>query len=226
MIHTRNIQKYYQRGEYVKYALQNINIDINEGEYVVLGGPSGSGKTTLLGLLGLVDAPSGGEIFLKGTEVGHVTERERDRIRRQHMAFVFENIHLVDDLTVSENIALPLLYQSFNRKERNEIVARLMERFRLTHLKRQYPSGLGNLLQQKIALARACSCSPDIILADEPCGRLSSAESDEFMELFRQLNEEGQTIIMATHSEENMKYGQRVIHLFDGHVVSHSSFGR
>ncbi|MGQ1888942.1 ABC transporter ATP-binding protein [Thermophagus sp. OGC60D27] len=226
MIHTRNIQKFYQRGEYVKYALQNINIDIREGEYVVIGGPSASGKTTLLGLLGLVDAPSGGEIFFKGSEVGAVSDRERDRIRRQHMAFVFENIHLIDDLTVSENIGLPLLYMSYRRKEKKEIVNRLMDRFRLTHLKRQYPSRLGNLLQQKIALARACSCSPDLILADEPCGRLSSSESDELMELFRQLNEEGQTIVMATHSEEIMKYGQRAIHLFDGHVVSHSSFGR
>jgi len=224
MIHTRNLQKIYQRGEYVKYALQNINIDINEGEFLVIHGPSGSGKTTLLGLLGLIDAPTGGEIFYKGTEVGGISDRARDKMRRNRITFVFENIHLLENLTVSENIALPLMYSTYTRKEKRQVVHELMDRFRLTHLKRQYPSGLGNLLQQKIALARAFSCSPDIILADEPCGKLSSEEADEFMELFRQLNEEGQTIVMATHSEENIKYGQRVLHLFDGHIVSHSPF--
>ncbi|SFE44684.1 ABC transporter ATP-binding protein [Thermophagus xiamenensis] len=226
MIHTRNLQKIYQRGEYVKYALQNINVDINEGEYLIIHGPSGSGKTTLLGLLGLIDAPSGGEIFFKGTEVGYISDRARDKIRRNRITFVFEKIHLLENLTVSENIALPLMYSSYTRKEKKQIVHRLLDRFRLTHLKRQYPSGLGNLMQQKIALARACCCSPDLILADEPCGKLSSEETDEFMELFRQLNEEGQTIVVATHSEENIKYGQRVLHLFDGHVVSHSGFVR
>ena len=226
MIHTRNIQKFYQRGEHVRYALQNINIDINEGEFVVVRGPSASGKTTLLGLLGLVDAPSGGEIYFKDTEVARISVSERDKIRRKHIAFVFENFYLIEDMTISENIELPLQYLPFKRKEKKHIVNDLMERFRLTHLKRQYPSKLGNLTRQKVALARACSSSPDIIFADEPCGRLSSGECEEFMELFRQINEEGTTIVMATHSEDNSRHGQRIIQLFDGHVITHSTEGR
>jgi putative ABC transport system ATP-binding protein len=220
MIHTRNIQKNYHRGEHLKYALQNINIDIEEGEYVVVSGPSGSGKTTLLGLLGLVDVPSGGEIYFKGTEVAHIQERERNELRRNHISFVFENIHLIEELTVYENIELPLLYLLNTRKERRKIVEGLMERFRLTHLRNQYPAKLGDLVQQKVALARAYSCKPDVLLADEPTGKLSSNESEEFMELFNELNEEGLTIVMATHSPDEARHGQRIIKLFDGHIVS------
>jgi len=223
MIHTRNIQKYYRRGNHEKQILQNINIDIEEGEYVIFNGPSGSGKTTLLGILGLVDVPSSGELFFLGSEVTHIPERQRNRIRRDHIGFVFENIHLIDELTVYENIELPLLYMSNGRKERRRIVESLMERFRLTHLRKQHPEKFGNLLQQKIALARALSCSPDILFADEPTGRLSSSEKEEFMEHLRELNEEGQTIVMATHSREEARHGQRIISLYDGHVVSLAS---
>jgi putative ABC transport system ATP-binding protein len=223
MIHTRNIQKHYRRGEHVKYALQNINIDIDEGEFVVVNGPSGSGKTTLLGLLGLVDVPSGGEIFFRGTEVGHISERQRNRMRRDHIAFVFEHIHLIDELNVFENIEMPLLYLSKSRKERKQIVERLMDRFKLTHLRRQYPSDIGIFVQQKVALARACSCSPDVVFADEPTGRLSSSEGEELMELLLGLNEEGLTIVMGTHSAHESRHGLRIIPLFDGHVVSMSS---
>lgn len=220
MIHTRNIQKVFRRGEHARQALQNINIDIEEGEYVVISGPSGSGKTTLLGLLSMVDVPSGGEIYFKGTEVAHLSESKRNKLRRKHISVVFEHIHLIDELTVYENIEMPLLYLSNSRKERRRIVDSLMERFRLTHLRGQYPGRLDNLVQQKIALARACSCSPDVIFADEPTGRLNSTESDEFFDLFRELNEEGQTIVMATHSSDAARHGQRVIPLYDGHVVS------
>ncbi|PWD99870.1 ABC transporter ATP-binding protein [Marinilabilia rubra] len=220
MIHTRNIQKVYQRGEHARQALQNINIDIEEGEYVVVSGPSGSGKTTLLGLLSLVDVPSGGEIYFKGTEVAHMSESRRNKLRRKHIAVVFEHIHLIDELTVFENIEMPLLYISYSRKKRRRIVEELMERFRLTHLRRQYPGRLDDFIQQKIALARACSSSPDVIFADEPTGRLNSTESDEFLDLFRELNEAGQTIVMATHSSDAARHGQRIIPLYDGHVVS------
>lgn len=223
MIHTRNIQKFYHRGNHEKQILQNINIDIEEGEYVIFNGPSGSGKTTLLGVLGLVDVPSSGELFFLGSEVAHIPERQRNRLRRDHIGFVFENIHLIDELTVYENIELPLLYVSNGRRERRKIVESLLDRFRLTHLRKQYPGKFGNLLQQKIALARALSCSPDVLFADEPTGRLSSSEKEEFMEHFRELNEDGQTIVMATHSREEARHGQRVISLFDGHVVSLAS---
>jgi putative ABC transport system ATP-binding protein len=223
MIHTRNIQKFYRRGNHEKQVLQNINIDIEEGEYVIFNGPSGSGKTTLLGLLGLVDVPSSGELFFLGSEVAHLPERKRNRLRRDHIGFVFENIHLIDDLTVYENIELPLLYVSKSRKERRRIVESLLDRFRLTHLRKQHPGDFGNLLQQKIALARALSCSPDVLFADEPTGRLSSSEKEEFMEHFRELNEGGQTILMATHSREEARHGQRIISLYDGHVVSLAS---
>lgn len=220
MIHTRNIQKSFRRGEHVKEALQNINIDIEEGEYVVISGPSGSGKTTLLGLLGLVDIPSGGEIFFRGSEVAHIPKNQREKIRRNHISFVFENIHLIDELTVYENIELPLLYMQNSGKERRKVVERLMDRFRLTHLQRQYPARIGNFIQQKVALARACSCSPDLILADEPTGRLTSSEGEELMQLFQEINEEGKTIVLATHSPDQTRHGQRVIRLFDGHIVS------
>ncbi len=223
MIHTRNIQKFYRRGNHEKQVLQNINVDIEEGEYVIFNGPSGSGKTTLLGLLGLVDVPTSGEIFFLGREVAHISEKERNRLRRDHIGFVFENIHLIDELTVYENIELPLLYMPNSRKERRKTVESLLERFRLTHLRKQHPEKFGNLLQQKIALARALSCSPKVLFADEPTGRLSSSESEEIMELFRELNEEGQTIVMATHSREEARHGQRIISLYDGHVVSLAS---
>jgi len=222
MIHTRNIQKDFRRGDHVEHALQNINIDIEEGEYVVVSGPSGSGKTTLLGLLGLVDVPTRGELFFRGTEVAYVSGKQRERIRRGHIAFVFEQIHLIDELTVFENIELPLLYLSYSRKERRKHVGELMERFRLTHLKNQYPQNLGNFVGQKVAVARALSCSPDLLLADEPGGRLISSEKGELMDLFRELNEEGLTIVMATHSYEEARRGQRIIQLFDGHVTSSS----
>ncbi|MFO7999944.1 MAG: ABC transporter ATP-binding protein [Marinilabilia sp.] len=225
MIHTRNIQKDFRRGEHVEHALQNINVDVEEGEFVVVAGPSGSGKTTLLGILGLIDRPSGGEVFFRGTEVAHIPERQRDSIRRKNVAFVFEEIHLIDELTVFENIELPLLYFSRSRKERRGIVEKLMERFRLTHLKGYYPGAIGNFVQQKVALARAISCSPDVVFADEPAGRLNSSERGELMELFRELNEEGQTIVMATHSNDEARRGQRIIQLYDGHIAS-SSPGR
>jgi putative ABC transport system ATP-binding protein len=220
MIHTKNIQKYYRRGEHERHVLQNVNIDIEEGEYVVISGPSGSGKTTLLSILGLVDLPSGGDIIFRGTKVTHLPERQRNRIRRDHISYVFENIHLVEELNIFENIELPLLYLSNARKERKHRVEELLERFRLTHLKYRYPHELGLLLQQKVALARAYSFHPSVIIADEPVGRLSSSEVEEFMEMFRKLNEEGQTIIMATHSAEIAQRGQRNIRLFDGHIVS------
>ena len=223
MIHTRNLQKRFQRGDFEKHALQNINIDIEEGEFVVITGPSGSGKTTLLGLLGLVDIPSGGEIYFLGSEVTRLSERQRNKLRRDHIAFLFENIHLVDELTVYENIELPLLYLPNSRKERRRIVESLLERFKISHLRKQYPSRFGDFVQQKIALARALSCSPDVLFADEPAGKLNSSEKEEFMELLRQLNEEGQTIVMGTHSLEDARHGQRTIQLFDGHVVSLAS---
>ncbi|WP_291862293.1 ABC transporter ATP-binding protein [Marinilabilia sp.] len=223
MIHTRNLQKFFRRGNNEKYVLRNINIDIEEGEYVVITGPSGSGKTTLLGLLGLVEVPSSGEIFFRGEEVSGISERRRNRIRRDHIAFIFEQIHLIEELTIYENIELPLLYVSTSRKERKKTVEALLDRFRLTHLRKQYPGNFGDFVQQKVALARALSCSPDFLLADEPTGRLSSGEREEFMELLRQLNEEGQTIVMATHSKDEARHGQRVIQLFDGHVVSSAS---
>jgi len=225
MIYTRNIQKDFRKGEHVAHALQNINIDIEEGEYVVVSGPSGSGKTTLLGLLGLVDVPTRGEIYFQGSEVGHASEKQRERIRRGNIAFVFEHIHLIEELTVFENIELPLLYLSNSRKERCKRVEELMERFRLTHLKKQYPRNTGNFIGQKVAVARALSCSPDLLLADEPAGRLISSEKGELMDMFREFNEDGQTIVMATHSYEEARRGQRIIQLFDGHVVS-SSPGR
>jgi putative ABC transport system ATP-binding protein len=223
MIHTRNIQKFFRRGNHEKHVLQNINIDIEDGEYVIFNGPSGSGKTTLLGLVGLVDQPSSGEIFFGDQEVSNISERQRNKFRRDHVGFVFENIHLIDELTVYENIELPLLYVPIGRKERKRKVETLLDRFRLTHLRKQYHGKFGDLVQQKIALARALSCSPEVLLADEPTGRLSSSEKEEFMEHFRELNEGGQTIVMATHSREEARHGQRIVSLFDGHVVSLAS---
>jgi putative ABC transport system ATP-binding protein len=201
-------------------VLQNVNISIGEGEFVSLLGPSGSGKTTLLSVLGLVDVPTGGEVSFNGQETAQLSEKKRNALRRGRVAFVFENYNLIEELTVFENIELPLLYLPYTASERRRMVEAVLEQFRLTHRKRTYPVSIGGTLQQKVALARASVFQPMVIFADEPTGNLDSSGGGEIMDLFSMMNEQGQTIVMATHSASLARRGQRVIQLFDGHVVS------
>ena len=220
MITTRDLNKAYRIANQEKLVLQNVNINIGEGEFAVFLGPSGSGKTTLLSVLGLVEGPSGGDLTFDGQETANFSDKKRDRFRRGKVSFVFENGNLIEELSVFENIELPLLYLSYTAFERRLLVDEILERFRFTHRKRHYPESLDNTLQQKVALARASVFKPQVIFADEPTGTLDSSGREELMALFSQLNEQGQTLVMATHSGSLARRGQRVIQLFDGHVVS------
>ncbi len=220
MIHTRNLIKSYRIADQERMVLQNVNISIGEGEFVSLLGPSGSGKTTLLSVLGLVEGPTGGEVIFNGQETALLSEKKRSALRRGRVAFVFENYNLIEELTVFENIELPLLYLPYTVSERRRMVEAVLEQFRLTHRKRAYPESIGGTLQQKVALARASVFQPMVIFADEPTGNLDSSGGGEIMDLFSMMNERGQTIVLATHSASLARRGQRVIQLFDGHVVS------
>ncbi len=220
MIQARNLIKSYLISDQEIMVLQNVNVTVDKGEFVALLGPSGSGKTTLLSILGLIDVPTGGELFFNGQSTGTLSERAREKLRRGNVSFVFENFNLIEELTVFENVELPLLYLNYSRRERHEMVNSALERFRLTHRKKHYPSGIGPALQQKAALARASVFKPAIIFADEPTGNLNASAGSEVMELLSMLNEQGQTIVMATHSASQARLAQRVIQLFDGHVLS------
>lgn len=220
MIKTRNLNKWYHDANRQIMVLQNININIDRNDFVALLGPSGSGKTTLLTILGLIDSPSGGEIYFDGQEVSGFSDRAREKLRRGNMGFVFENHNLIDELTVFENVELPLLYLPFSARERGLMVDTTLERFKLIHRKKHYPKDIDHTLQQKTALARATVFNPKVIFADEPTGNLNASGSDELAGLFSMLSELGQTIVMTTHSPSLARSAQRVIQLYDGHVVS------
>jgi putative ABC transport system ATP-binding protein len=220
MIKTTNLRKIYLTEEVETTALNNVNIEINEGEFVSIMGPSGCGKSTLLNILGLLDNPSDGEYFFLGHEVSKHSERQRAQLRKKNIGFVFQSFNLIDELTVYENVELPLLYLGYSSSERKEKINTVLERMEIMHRQSHFPQQLSGGQQQRVAVARAIVASPKIILADEPTGNLDSAHGDEVMNLLTQLNEGGTTILMVTHSPTYADYGHRVIHLFDGHVVT------
>ena len=220
MIKTTNLRKLYLTEEVETTALNNVNIEINEGEFVSIMGPSGCGKSTLLNILGLLDNPTDGEYFFLGHEVSNHSERQRAQLRKKNIGFVFQSFNLIDELTVYENVELPLLYLGYSSSERKEKINTVLERMEIMHRQSHFPQQLSGGQQQRVAVARAIVASPKIILADEPTGNLDSAHGDEVMNLLTQLNESGTTILMVTHSPTYADYGHRVIHLFDGHVVT------
>ncbi|MGD9159189.1 MAG: ABC transporter ATP-binding protein [Desulfobacteraceae bacterium] len=219
MIQTSNLKKIYRTEEVETTALDNVNLSVNEGEFVAIMGPSGCGKSTLLNILGLLDNPSAGSYNFLGHEVAGRSERQRADLRKGNIGFVFQSFNLIDELTVYENIELPLLYLKTPAKERKEKVNEAMERMKMTHRKSHFPQQLSGGQQQRVAVARAIVGKPKLILADEPTGNLDSTNGEEVMGLLSSLHEQGTSIIMVTHSQEYAEYSQRVINLFDGHVV-------
>jgi len=220
MIETRNLTKVYRTDEVETTALNQINITINPGEFVSIMGPSGCGKSTLMNILGLLDHPNGGEYRFMGQEVSRLKERERTRLRKESIGFVFQSFNLIDELTVYENIELPLIYQNMSASKRKEKVFAVMEHLKLISRRRHFPLQLSGGQQQRVAVARALVVNPKIILADEPTGNLDSRNGDEVMALMQELHSNGTTIVMVTHSQEFADCAQRVIHLFDGQVVT------
>ena len=220
MIRIKNLKKAYVAEEVETTALNNVNVEIKEGEFVSIMGPSGCGKSTLLNILGLLDNPSGGEYWFLEQNVAGMSERERAHLRKGNIGFVFQSFNLIDELTVYENVELPLLYLGIPSTERVERVEAALESVQIAHRKGHFPQQLSGGQQQRVAIARAVVAGPKLILADEPTGNLDSTHGEEVMNLLTQLNEAGTTIIMVTHSPADAEYSHRVIHLFDGHVVT------
>ncbi|MBW3544561.1 MAG: ABC transporter ATP-binding protein [Bacteroidetes bacterium] len=221
MIALRNIYKWYQSGINRTFVLKDVNLSIEEGAFVSLMGPSGSGKSTLLNIIGMLDEPSEGEYDFLGQPVYQLKERQRKELYKQHIGIVFQQYHLIDELTVYENIEAPLLYQGVKGSERRSMVADMLDRFSIVGKKDLFPNQLSGGQQQLVGVVRALIAKPKLILADEPTGNLNTAQGEEIMALFQQLNQqEGVTILQATHSEKNAAYGQRIVHLLDGQIQS------
>ncbi|MDT8368459.1 MAG: ABC transporter ATP-binding protein [Longimicrobiales bacterium] len=219
MIQLRDIEKSWRIGAGETFVLRRIHAEIREGEFVTIMGPSGAGKSTLLSILGMLDAEWRGEYYLDGHPVHSLRPRQRQELSRRYMGFVFQQYHLLDDLTVRENLELPLSYRNLRRAEREAIVADTLDRFSIVGKKDLYPSQLSGGQQQLVAVARAIVAEPRVILADEPTGSLHSSQGVRVMELLERLNEEGTTIIQVTHNEAFARYGTRVIQLRDGWIV-------
>lgn len=220
MIQLKELKKIYITEEVETTALNNVTLEVKEGEYVAIMGPSGCGKSTMLNILGLIDKPSGGEYFFLGEEVSKYSERQRANLRKSNIGFVFQSFNLIDELTVYENIELPLLYLGFSSAERKKKVTESMEKMEIIARKNHFPQQLSGGQQQRVAVARAVVAHPKLILADEPTGNLDSSHGDEVMKILGELHEAGTTIVMVTHSPAYAEYSQRVVHLFDGHIVS------
>ena len=225
MISLRNIEKAFDAGPTRTFVLRRVSLEIKQGEFVTIMGPSGAGKSTLLGILGMLDGAWSGEYELYEHKIHKMSVKQRAEINKQYIGFVFQQYHLLDSLTVSENLDIPLSYRNIKRSERESLVADTLDRFGIVGKKDLYPSQLSGGQQQLVAVARAVVAGPKIILADEPTGNLHSAQAREIMELFRRLNQEGTTIVQVTHSETNSLYGSRIIELMDGWVTSDRALG-
>ena len=220
MIKTVDLTKIYRTDEVETTALNNVNVEVAKGEFVAIMGPSGCGKSTLLNLIGLLDNPDKGELYFNETEVSKYTERMRTNMRKSNIGFIFQSFNLIDELTVYENVELPLLYIKMSNADRKKRVTEVLDRMKITHRAKHFPQQLSGGQQQRVAVARAVVTTPKLILADEPTGNLDSANGEEVMDLLTQLNEEGTTIVMVTHSPSHAEYAHRIIQLFDGHIVT------
>ena len=222
MIRIENITKTFRTEEVETMALNGVDMEVKEGEFVAIMGPSGCGKSTLLNILGLLDNPDGGTYMLDGEEVANMKERERTRLRKGRIGFVFQSFNLIDELTVEENVELQLKYLDVSKAERKQRVLDILRRVNMSHRAKHYPQQLSGGQQQRVAIARAVVGKPQLILADEPTGNLDSKNGFEVMELLKQLNSEGTTIVMVTHSQRDAAIAERTINLLDGHIVEDS----
>jgi putative ABC transport system ATP-binding protein len=219
MINLNGSFKYYTSRFVKTYVLQDVDLEIQQGEFVTIMGPSGAGKSTLLFIIGMLDEPSAGEYYFNNQPVHKLTEKQRTELHRNQIGFVFQSYHLIDEMTVYENIETPLLYQKVKAGERKGMVSDMLDRFNIVAKKNLFPNQLAGGQQQLVGIARAVVARPSLILADEPTGNLNSEQGREIMELFKKLNQNGTTIIQVTHSEEKAKYGNRIIRLLDGRIV-------
>ncbi|WP_025741953.1 ABC transporter ATP-binding protein [Aquimarina pacifica] len=219
LLQLKNVSKWVQSGGQRVFLLKDINFWVNEGDFISIMGPSGSGKSTLLNGIGMLDAFSAGEYAFLDQPVHTIKEKQRAKLYKEHIGFVFQSYHLIDELTVKENLEMPLLYKKYKSSQIKALVADTLDRFNIVGKKDLFPSQLSGGQQQLVGIARALIASPKLILADEPTGNLNSKQGEEIMETFTQLNKVGVTIIQVTHSEKNMAYGSRVINLLDGHIV-------
>jgi len=220
MIKTNNLSKVFSTDEIETTALNKVNVHVRKNEFVAIMGPSGCGKSTLLNIIGLLDNPTGGEYFFDGQEVGKLKERNRTMLRKGNIGFVFQSFNLIDELNVYENVELPLIYLQLKARERKEMVEKVLERMKIGHRKKHFPQQLSGGQQQRVAIARAVVANPKLILADEPTGNLDSKNGLEVMNLLTELNQEGTTIVMVTHSLRDSEYAHRIINLFDGMVIT------
>jgi putative ABC transport system ATP-binding protein len=220
MLELKNLTKTFRTSEIETAALSNVNVKIEPGEFVAVMGPSGCGKSTLLNIVGMLDTPTSGEYHFLDQEVSTFSERQLAQLRKRKLGFIFQSFNLIDELTVFENVELPLLYQGMSAKERNERVDGVLEKIGIAQRRNHLPQQLSGGQQQRVAVARAVVGKPDLILADEPTGNLDSTNGEEVMELLTKLNSEGTTILMVTHSQPHAEYAHRVINLFDGHVIT------
>ena len=220
MIKTVALEKIFRTEEVETSALNKVSIEVKEGEFVAIMGPTGCGKSTLLNILGLLDNPTTGEYYLNGIEVSQYTEAQRTKLRKGIIGFVFQSFNLIDELNVYENIELPLLYMGVSAAERKKKVLGAMERMAIVHREKHFPQQLSGGQQQRVAIARAVVANPKLILADEPTGNLDSKNGQEVMNLLNELNKEGTTIVMVTHSQHDAGFASRIINLFDGQVVT------
>src|SRR5690348_5083379 len=218
MISLQHISKWYNIGGKPSFILKDINLTIGEGEFISIMGPSGSGKSTLLNIIGMLDLPSEGNYQFFGRSVYDLKEKQRSELYKKNIGFIFQAYHLIDELTVYENIETPLLYQNVKGAERKAMVADILDRFNIVGKKDLFPAQLSGGQQQLVGIARALIAKPKLLLADEPTGNLNSKQGEDIMELFKTLNKEGVTIIQVTHSEKNAGYGSRIIHLLDGRI--------
>ncbi len=219
MIQTKELVKVFRTDEVETTALNKVDLDVKSGEFVAVMGPSGCGKSTLLNILGLLDNPTGGELFFDGVEVSKFKERQRTNLRKGNIGFVFQSFNLIDELTVYENVELPLLYMNVSSSERKQKVNDVLDRMKISHRKKHFPQQLSGGQQQRVAISRAVVTRPKLILADEPTGNLDSANGEEVMNLLTELNKEGTTIVIVTHSPTDAEKAHRIVQLFDGHVV-------
>ena len=220
MIHIKNLEKIYRTEEVETVALNNLSIDIKEGEFVAIMGPSGCGKSTLLNILGLLDDQDEGSFVFNGIEVAKFNERKRADLRKRNIGFVFQSFNLIDELTVFENVELPLIYTGVKPADRKKRVEEVLDKMQIMHRRNHYPQQLSGGQQQRVAVARAVVNKPKLILADEPTGNLDSSNGNEVMQLLTDLNEQGTTVIMVTHSEHDARYSHRIIRMLDGQTVT------
>lgn len=220
MIRTVNLNKVFRTEEIETTALNHVNFEVKQGEFVAIMGPSGCGKSTLLNIIGLLDNPSSGEYYFDSIEVSKYKENRRTDLRKGNIGFVFQSFNLIDELNVYENVELPLIYLKMSARERKQKVESILERMKIGHRKKHFPQQLSGGQQQRVAISRAVVAGPKLILADEPTGNLDSKHGLEVMNLLKELNEEGTTIVMVTHSKRDSEFAARVVNLFDGHIIT------